>query len=781
MQQQKMSVHAMAEKYVSVGFAILPIPYMQKRPILEMWPKLRITKQQIPEYFKEPCNIGVILGRTSGDLVDVDLDCMEAVAAAPYFLPKTPWVFGRKSKPHSHYLYRCEEATYRSIDDPEPAQGQKASIIELRTPGATERGFQTVVPPSIHESGEEITWYGSIEEPVPDVAGKELIQAFNLTGACALIARRWKEGNRQTMAMAAAGALFNADYHLEEAENILKAICTAAGDEETSKRLDALHDTHRAHEAGEQVTGFPTLAGYIGERTAEKVKDLMGLGKNDKQVYYELNDKGNAKRLADMFGTDLRYCAEIGQWLIWDGKRWKFDITQQIQEYAKKIPEELFREHLREPEGERKKTLHRWAVESGKFFKIQGMIKLTQSIPGIAIEARELDRHKWLLNCRNGTIDLKAGMLRPHQREDLITKIIDVSFDPAATCPIWEGFLGRVMGNSHQAISFLQRAAGYSLTGDVREEVFFFCYGLGRNGKGTFMNTMFRLLDGNDYAAQINPKALINDGRQDTSNEKADLRGARWVQTTEISEGKLDEETVKILTGGDAIKGRRLYHDSFTFFPEFKLWISGNHKPRIKNIDEAIRRRIIMIPFAVIIPEEECDRTLKERLIGELSGVLTWTVKGCLEWQKQGLNPPPEVKQATGEYLDSQDIFSHFFEDCCKIGTKRDFTTAKELHEHHKAWCEREGEFPLHKNTIADKLRGMGCRSVKIQGQRVWLRLILKPFSSITSFLEDSQDRKNSKLYIEEIYKEVAKPHVSNATLCPPNLLNPDDYEEGTI
>jgi putative DNA primase/helicase len=336
-----------------------------------------------------------------------------------------------------------------------------------------------------------------------------------------------------------------------------------------------------------------------------------------------------------------------------------------------------------------------------------------------------MDQPHWLLNCANGTLDLKTGTLRPHRREDLLTKCLALAYDPEATCPTWERFLWHVMGGSvaqddpdesaavHQAryeaderarrlIGFLQRAVGYSLTGDTSEHCFFLLYGTGRNGKGTFVETVQAMLG--PYGKTAEMSTFLARQTETVRNDLADLHGARFVSASEADKGKrLAESLVKRLTGGDRIKARFLFQEYFEFLPQMHVWLAVNDKPIIRGTDLAMWERIRLIPFEVFLKPEERDKHLGEKLRAELSGILAWAVKGCLEWQRyDGLKEPAEVTQATNDYRQEMDTLRQFIDECC-IRTPQAMVKAGTLYKAYQQWCEDNG-------SQAESLKEIGYR-----------------------------------------------------------------------
>ena len=334
------------------------------------------------------------------------------------------------------------------------------------------------------------------------------------------------------------------------------------------------------------------------------------------------------------------------------------------------------------------------------------MVTLARSHEEIAVHPNELDRDPWKLNVENGTIDLRTGNLLPHDREDLITKLAPVAYDPSASCPHFVSFVDVVMAGDAELISFLQRAAGYMLTGDVREQVLLFLYGTGANGKTTFVTTLLSVLG--DYGLQADPELLVMRRGDVHPTGVADLVGSRLAVCTEVEQGKrLAEALTKQLTGGDRIKARHMRQDFFEFDPTHKLCLAANHKPVIRGTDHAIWRRILLVPFAVTIPDHKQDKVLLARLKDELPGILNWAVEGCLKWQASGLAPPTAVKAATDAYREEMDTLADFIADCCDVAPRSKVEVGK-LRKAYDGWCEKNGERPLGTKLFAQLLTARG-------------------------------------------------------------------------
>ncbi|HHY33345.1 MAG TPA: hypothetical protein GX515_10125 [Firmicutes bacterium] len=431
-------------------------------------------------------------------------------------------------------------------------------------------------------------------------------------------------------------------------------------------------------------------------------------------------DLGNARRFLIAHGPDLRYCHPFQRWFVWDGRRWKEDLAGEVQARAKDTVRRMYLEAASEEDDRRRKDLAKHALRSEAAQKIRAMVELLKTEPGIPVLPEELDRDPWLLNCQNGTLDLRTGELRPHDPRDLLTRLAPVVYDPNATCPQWCAFLDRIMAGRVDLVTFLQRAVGYSLTGCTDERVCFILYGTGANGKTTFLETVALLLG--DYAARTTTDTLLARDRDGVPNDVARLRGARFVYASEAEEGRrLAEAKIKDLTGGDTITARFMRAEWFEFKPEFKLWLGTNHRPVIRGTDAAIWDRIRLIPFDVRIPEGERlpRRELMARFEAELSGILAWAVRGCLDWQKHGLGVPDEVREATGAYRAEMDVLAHFLEECCTVNPLAK-ARAGDLYRAYVEWCEANGERPLAQRNFGMRLAERGFERRRSTGGPFW-------------------------------------------------------------
>ncbi|MBX9428658.1 hypothetical protein KY487_05175 [Ralstonia pseudosolanacearum] len=395
------------------------------------------------------------------------------------------------------------------------------------------------------------------------------------------------------------------------------------------------------------------------------------------------------------YHRDWRYVAAWGRWLVWDGHRWRTEDTLAATDLIRNVCRHAAL-HAENP---------RLAAKLATSGTIAGVERLARADRRHAATTSEWDADPWLLNTPGGVVDLRTGRQRPHDRDDRMTKITTAT--PGGDCPTWRQFLAEVTGGDVELQAYLQRMAGYALTGSTQEHALFFLYGTGANGKSVFVNTLATILG--DYAANAAMDTFMETRTDRHPTDMAGLRGARFVAAIETEQGRRwAESKVKNLTGGDKISARFMRQDFFEFFPQFKLFVAGNHKPAIRNIDEAMKRRLHLIPFTVTVPPERRDKHLQQKLLAERDGILAWAVQGCLDWQRLGrLDPPQQVLDATEEYFEAEDALGRWLDERCVREANAKSLTA-ELFNDWKQWAEAAGEFAGSQKRFADLLLTRG-------------------------------------------------------------------------
>jgi putative DNA primase/helicase len=354
-------------------------------------------------------------------------------------------------------------------------------------------------------------------------------------------------------------------------------------------------------------------------------------------------------------------------------------------------------------------------------------------VVGLARSNRELastvaawDADPWKLNTPAGIVDLKTGNLLPSDPLAYCTKSTAVAPAPPGTpAPLWQAFLERIFRHDPELIPYVERVLGYGLTGLTVEHVLVFAWGQGANGKGTLFNTASRLLG--DYAAVAPADLLLVTQSDRHPTDLAMLRGERLVTAQELAPGRAwDEPKLKSLTGGDPITARFMRQDFFTYEPQFLLVAAGNHKPSFKGVDEAIRRRVQLVPFLQNIPAEERDKHLPEKLRAEWPAILRRLIDGCLAWQREGLNPPKSVREASEEYLNAEDVLGQWLEERCVVARAIEFTKVSVLYTDWRQWCERGGLPVGSTKAFSQRLGERGFQSDHKRGGRGFVGIGLR-------------------------------------------------------
>jgi putative DNA primase/helicase len=431
-------------------------------------------------------------------------------------------------------------------------------------------------------------------------------------------------------------------------------------------------------------------------------------------AFYHLSEKGNAERMVHLFGDRFRWVNTWNRWTVWDERRWALNGADVVlKRCALRTIETMHVEAASLPETDPfGVTLKKWAKVCEKHSMVAAMVNLSAPQPGVAINHTELDVNPMLYNVLNGTVDLKTGRLTRHNPDQHITQLASVEYNPDAQCPAWERFVLEVCDGDRDLAGYLQRAVGYSLTGDVREHVLFFCYGRGENGKSTFLETVLGMMG--DYGKPGAPGLLLEKKGDGHPTEVADLYGARLVSCQEVDENRAwAEATVKQLTGGDTISARRMREDYWTFHPTHKLWVSANAKPYVREATDGVWRRLKLIPFTVSF-KGRADKDLKVRLRKEMQGIFNWALVGCFDWLDRGLDEPARVREASEAYREEQDVLGPWMGDCVERSGSEARATRQEVYRSYLAWCNRSGEKPISARRFANELRIRGFEDCKV-------------------------------------------------------------------
>jgi len=695
---------------------------------------------QIREYWRRwpEANVAIVTGQVSGLLVlDIDprhdgdesLEGLKRRCGGG--LPET--VEALTGGGSRHLLFRHPDREIRCAVAVDGLPG-----IDVRA----DRGY-IVAPPSLHASGRRYEWeVSSHPDEVPLAALPEALLAL-VVGESAggngdgrpkkSLEEPVREGERNQTLTSLAGSL---RYRGADRETILAAIS-----EVNARRFEPPLPEAEVRGIAASVARYEPAVQGNGSAPGGDATQPGGVQRSVGDEVH-LTDLGNAKRLVARYGSMLRHVATWDRWLVWDGRRWARDETGQVARLAKRVALDLYVEarDIRDEDFRKKTVAH--ALRSESESRLTAMIELAKTEPGIPVTPAELDTDSWKLNCVNGTIDLRTGELLRHRREDLITKLAPVEFDPAARLGLWDRFLERVQPHA-ESRAFLLRAMGYSIAGTTAEERLFLAYGKGATGKSTFLEAVRAALG--DYAMTADFETFLkrNNVTGGPRNDIARLAGARLVVSFEVEDGRrLAEGVLKQLTGGDTVTARFLHKESFEFRPTFTPWLAANHRPRVRDDDDAIWRRIVQVPFDVQIPETERDPAVKATLRDPAAAgpaVLASLVRGCLAYQHQGLAIPEAVRAATEEYRQEMDPLAGFYADWCEFGPDGWVPWAK-LNEAYQQWCKDNHErWPLPAKDLRARLRARGCADKRHGQVRGWAGISLTADGSL--FEDDSDSR----------------------------------------
>lgn len=431
-----------------------------------------------------------------------------------------------------------------------------------------------------------------------------------------------------------------------------------------------------------------------------------GVGVSEEKRY-DMTDTGNAHRMYDKFGKIIKYSYNRKKWYYWTGKVWTIDESGEIKKMADSVCEDLKLEAWKIPDGDLQERALKFANKTASSNSKEAMIKECRHLYDIPASPDDFDSYIDFLNCQNGVINLRNGELMPHDSALMMSKICNSEYDVKKRKPkMWLKFLNEITNGDEKLQDYIQKCVGYSISGSNKEQCAYFLYGLGNNGKSTFLDTISDLLG--SYGANSQPDTLMLQSRLGSSggganSDIARLKSARFVTCEEPTEGvRLNEGLLKQLTGGSKVTCRFLYGDEFEYTPEFKIWIATNHKPTVRGTDFGIWRRIKLIPFEVNIPKEKVDKNLKYKLRQEFPQILAWAVEGCMKWQKEGIQEPECVLNATQDYKQEMDLIAGFVDQCIVIDyTADNKIMASDLFGIYSRWAKQNNEWEMSSKKFA--------------------------------------------------------------------------------
>jgi len=636
-----------------MGLCVIPLKPREKTPAIEWKPYQveRPSSEALTSWFGNGANhnAGIPLGKVSGVVV-VESDSDEAEEWCAANLPATPMM--TRSKRGVHRYYRRPDRD----DIPAFYTIGKSLKIEIKRDGQ-----YVVGPGSLHPSGHVYS------EIAPWPSSTSALPELPLTGLKRQQPKTTKDRNNTLFAAAL-------DYaKLGSSEDEVVAFAKTFNADNFVPPLPE-------HEVESTARSAARYAPSQGER--------------------KLTDVGNGELFAAHHKHDVRYNHVSEQFLLLDEQIgiWKPDTTEQVRGYATAVVRAELRTATEIPDsGDRKAAIKWYGTTSESTSGISNMLREGRHLPPIADAGEGWDLPPFLLGTQNGVVDLRTGYLRRGLPEERITLMVTVPYSPEATCPTWERTLAEVFADHPELVPYLQRALGYSLTGDCREECFFVTWGAGGNGKGTVMNTISRVLG--PYADDVPFSTLEQKERNSIPADLAKLVNKRFVTASESSETtQLNEARIKALTGRDPITARYLHKNFFTFQPVAKFWLATNQKPVVRDDSDGFWRRVHLIPFTQSFVGK-ADLHLKDTLLAEAPGILSWVVRGSLLWQREGLNPPTVVTKATEDYRRESDPLSPFIEACCVV---RDDLRVQSsiLFAEYQRWCDDNQIKPWERFTL---------------------------------------------------------------------------------
>jgi putative DNA primase/helicase len=695
------NVLQVALNYANRGWSVVPLLGKSPRVRWQTYQNERATADEIAAWWADwpDAGIGILLGPVSG-VVRVDADGPEAVEQLSELfgeLPQTPqfvtpsgglgWLFAYQDGIDSEILWR--------------GRGEHE---ELRLMSG---GTMTVLPPSPHPDGGYYEWVDSpwdvqvaeLPAKVHDVLRSRRAEKVLRTLEAEL--RVDVETPDRALLQEAVDNL-PADY-VDGYDTWLQvgmALHSAGAD--LLPMWDSWSRKSQKYEEGvcaKRWASFRPDGGLTGRSIVHWAKQTGWQPPRSDEI--ELTDVGNAARIAARFGDRMLFCHQWEKWLVWDGAKWAVDCAGSAVKLAEESAGEMFKTASLmyakatdlsavggdEVAGNKIRAiaakLYAWTVKSRSNRAISAALSLVQH--RLPVQPHQLDTDPWVLNCANGTVDLRTGELLAHDRTRRLTKVCPTEYREES-CPRWDQFLLEVFAGNEETVHWMQKLLGYCVTGDVSEHVLPIFWGAGANGKTTMLMALFRVL-GPDYTCKAPRDLIVATRNRGHPTEFADLFGRRLVAAVETADGaRLDEVTVKEITGGDPIKCRRLYEDYWQFDPTHKIVLATNHQPEVRGTDHAVWRRIRLVPFTVTFDEASRDRNLIEKLVAEGPGILRWLIRGCMLWQKEGLGDAGQIRTATSEYRAQEDKLGSFLAECYDVDPASKVRT-EELTRVYAQWC----------------------------------------------------------------------------------------------
>jgi P4 family phage/plasmid primase-like protien len=770
------------QDYKAMGLDPLPIPHQNgnptKRPTDDNW-QIRAANGGYTEAdFKIACNMGNLLGGPK-HFSDLDCDSPEAIRVASDVMKDLErkigrtMVFGRASKPRSHYIHTCD-ASLPSEKITDPSDGE--CIIEYRCVNEDgQRGKQTVFPPSSNfdektDVIEQVCFEFDSAQTIAKVSAKVLHRTFRFIGAVALLAKHFPvKSERHDTILSLAGLFARAGMKKQMAvATVERAYRHSKGYH--NDRTKCINDTEGVFRDFERhrnvhLFGYPRLIEIMPKEVVDKVLELLDIERPEST--YSLSDAGNGRRLVEKHKDNIRFCVDDQDWYIWDGVLWRRDATKRIRELAKGIANDLRQEaeQIRPPtltsnseddkkalagQDTRKRELMKWANQTENADRVSKTILSATSDPKITCSRLDFDQNLHLLNCPNCVVDLHTGSVLPHDRKLMLSSLCPTEYDANATHSVWDQSLAAFTRRHNDLLPFLKRVAGYSMQGDKTEERILILYGPGNAGKGSFVDWLTNAL-GPDYSCAMEAASVLKQKRDSAaaSGDVARLEGKRLVVVSEIEKGsRIQESFMKQASGNDSLVARSLYKSEREFRPTHQFWFQTNYRPGFDSTDSGNQRRYVEIPFDNELPQDplvQFDKTVKNRMRRDkdfLKAVLAWAVAGCVEWRRDGLKIPDSVEAATKQLFAHNDFLREFLVEQCVAETAGK-VPMKEFREGYERWCGDQGEEPAHGRTFNRMMeeRGFEKKQARVDGTscKAWHGIRLKTHDELVGNVPASQ------------------------------------------
>jgi putative DNA primase/helicase len=683
-----------ANKYANdYDFSIIPINYMDKKPTI-IWKEYQTRKPtngELKEWFgnpSQPKNIAIVTGKIS-KLVVLDVDSEEAFRKIKeqFEIPKTLITTTGKG----YHLYFC----YDYQENLSNKTGIMPSV-DIRAEG----GY-VVAPPSIHQTGRQYEFMENWQiaklpdwlfklakdkpEGLPQPNNFKNLENTNVDNLPII-----PEGERNDELTKYAGYFLGRNCNYEEALKKLQAINQAKCQPPLSEKE------------------VETIVKSIYERERNKIKTELEKLENE-----NLTEVYNAKLFASMYENQLVYCEKFKSFFSYEFGKWQEATLPSVTKKAVDVVKYFYKLASTVDEEQERKRLIRHGLKNETRRALRDIVELAKGY--LEVNPNEFDKDNYKINLLNGTYDLQTQEFYQHKPEDFFTKQMNVKYNPEAKPKLWLDFLNTIFNNNQELIEYIQKALGYSLSGDVGEDCFFLLHGTGANGKTTFLNTIKTIW--NDYAKKIQPETLLQRANNQPTNDIARLNKARLAIASEMPDGgRLNENKIKELTGRDTIIARMLYQEFFEFEPTAKFWIATNYKPTVKDDTNGFWRRMRLIPFEVTIknPEENYE----ERLLQEKEGILNWILEGYIKWSEKGLGMPKVVEEATNGYREQEDILADFFSEKCDFSDVEAITATKELYEAYCKWSEANNIPKINIRAFGRRLESRNLKPTKFGKKR---------------------------------------------------------------